>query len=124
MEEIIRPQIDTTGNVDEDEKWKETFVYGRVFDARDAAVKAQGKKNHGVNMGENYFRKLLQEENNSNTETSHVGDSTYKGDIRTLVGVVRWQKAGQNDFPKDYFTEYTETDLFHRGESVHQNPNK
>ena len=124
VEEIMRPQKDTTGNVDEDEKWKETFVYRRVFDTRDAATKAKGKKNHGVYMGENYFRQLLKEEENSKTETFHEGDSTYKGDIRTLVGVVRWQKAGQNDFPKDYFTEYTEADLFHRGESVHQNPKK
>jgi len=124
VEEIMRPQKDTTGNVDEDEKWKETFVYRRVFDTRDAAAKAKGKKNNGVYMGENYFRQLLEEEENSKTETFHEGDSTYKGDIRTLVGVVRWQKAGQNDFPKDYFTEYTEADLFHRGESVHQNPKK
>jgi hypothetical protein len=122
VEEIKRPQEDATGNVDEDEKWKETFVYRRVFDTRDAALKAKGRPTHGLYMGEQYFRKLLKEEKENNTETFHEGDSTYKGDIRTLVGVVRWQQAGQSDLPKDYFTEYTEADLFHRGESVHQNP--
>jgi hypothetical protein len=128
VENIVRPQVDTTGNVDEDEKWKETIEFRRVFDTRDAAVKSKEQssmlqKSHTY-MGEAYFRKLLKEETENGTETFHLGDSTYMGDIRTLVGVVRWQKADQTDLPRDYFTEYAEADLFNTGESVHQNPKK
>jgi hypothetical protein len=73
-------------------------------------------------MGEAYFRKLYQEETKTKIETFHEGDSTYTGDIRTLVGVVRWQQANHVDLPLDYFTEYKDTDLLLMGEPVNQNP--
>jgi len=124
VEQITRPREDKTGNINEDAKWEETMVYRRVFDTRDAAVKSKGKPTNGEYMGEKYFRNLWKEESTNGIETFHAGDSIYRGDIRTLVGVVRWQKAGQKDLPKDYFSEYAEADLLHRGESVHQNPRK
>jgi hypothetical protein len=124
VEQITRPREDKTGNINEEAKWEETMVYRRVFDTRDAAVKSKGKPTNGEYMGEKYFRNLWKEESTNGIETFHAGDSIYRGDIRTLVGVVRWQKAGQKDLPKDYFSEYAEADLLHRGESVHQNPRK
>ena len=122
VEQIRRPVEDKTGNVDEDTKWKETMVYRRVFDTRDAVCKAKGRGVSGKYMGEAYFRKLYQEETKTKIETFHEGDSTYTGDIRTLVGVVRWQQANHVDLPLDYFTEYKDTDLLLMGEPVNQNP--
>jgi hypothetical protein len=112
---------DKTGNVDEDEKWKETFEYRRVFDTKDSAKKSKGRPSTGEYMGEAYFRKLYSEEKQNGTETFHSGDCIYKGDIRKLVGVVRWKKFTMTEIPSGYFHEYAEADLFDRGEAVNQN---
>jgi hypothetical protein len=72
-------------------------------------------------MGEVYFRKLHREERATGIETFHEGDTIYKGDIRTLVGIVRWQQASLTDLPTNYFTEYLDADLLRMGEPVHQN---
>jgi hypothetical protein len=121
VEKIMSPKADKTGNVDEDEKWKETCEYRRVFDTKDACIKSKGRPSSGEYMGEAYFRKLLEEEQQNGTETFHSGDCIYKGDIRKLVGVVRWKKINLTEIPRDYFHEYAEADLFDRGEAVNQN---
>jgi hypothetical protein len=41
----------------------------------------------------------------------HLGDVFYTGDIRTLVGVVRWKSEGAKDLAEDYFPEYLQEDL-------------
>jgi len=122
VEKIMSPKEDKTGNVDEDEKWRETCEFRRVFDTRDAALKSKGRPNNGEYMGEKYFRELLKTEQKNRTETFHSGDCTYKGDIRKLVGVVKWKKVSMTEIPKNYFNEYAEADLFDRGEAVNQNP--
>jgi hypothetical protein len=121
VEQILKPIEDKTGNVDEDTKYKETMVFRRVFDTRDAACKAKSCLPNERYMGEVYFRKLHREERATGIETFHEGDTIYKGDIRTLVGIVRWQQAGLTDLPTNYFTEYLDADLLRMGEPVHQN---
>ncbi len=48
---------------------------------------------------------LRKEKEKEIAPTVREGDCTYLGDIRTLVGVLRWKKEGMNDLPKDYFSE-------------------
>jgi hypothetical protein len=53
--------------------------------------------------------------------TYHVGDSRYMGDIRTLVGVVRWKSERAQDLAEDYFNEYLQADEITTGADVVQN---
>ena len=98
--------------------------FRRVFDTQDAVNKAKHQQDNGIYMGELAMREVLKKEKaNEIAPTVHEGDCTYLGDIRTLVGVVRWKKEGMNDLPKDYFSE-NRTDLFLTGGSVSQNVGK
>ncbi len=52
-------------------------------------------------------------------ETFHPGNCVYKGDVCTLVGIVRWQKETDVELSKN-FTEYLDADLFRAGAYVDQ----
>ena len=127
VEAIFKPVEDKTGNVNEDERWKGTMEYRRIFDTRDSALKSKDKKDDGNYMGAAYFRKLCAEEEKASLsqgkkiETFHPGNCVYKGDIRTLVGIVRWIKDKDVEVSNDYFTEYLDADLFRLGAYVNQN---
>jgi hypothetical protein len=127
VEAIFKPVEAKTGNVNEDERWKGTMEYRRIFDTRDSALKSKDKKDSGIYMGAAYFRRLFAEEERASLsqgkkiETFHPGNCVYKGDIRTLVGIVRWLKDKDVEVSNDYFTEYLDADLFRLGAYVNQN---
>ena len=126
VESIEKPVEDkdgVTAILNEDEKWKKTMTFRRVFDTQDAVMKAKGQKDNGKYLGEEALRKLWKEEVRTERMTYHEGDCTYEGDIRTLVGVVRWHRANTvtSELPKDYFAEYADADLVLTGDSVCQN---
>ena len=127
VEKICRPVEDETGNINVDERWKGTMTYRRIFDTEDAARKSKDQKTSGVYMGGDYFSKLYKEEveatkrRGKTVETFHVGNCVYTGDIRTLVGIVRWRLATDGELANDYFTEYLDADLFLQGSRVNQN---
>ena len=113
----------------ERDKWSETFSYRRVFRTDEAAMYSKGTKDKGLRMGNAFFRrKLIEEEAFSKANnleepftTYHVGDVFYTGDIRTLVGVVRWKSEGAKDLAEDYFPEYLQAELVITGAGVVQN---
>lgn len=127
VEKICRPVEDETGNINVDERWKGTMTYRRIFDTEDAARKSKDQKTSGVYMGGDYFSKLYKEEveaterRGKTVETFHVGNCVYTGDIRTLVGIVRWRLATDGELANDYFTEYLDADLYLQGSRVNQN---
>ena len=96
--------------------------FRRVFDTSDAVKKAKDQNDTGIYMGEKSLRDIWSKEKAGHVSTVHEGDCVYKGDIRTLVGVVRWQKEGMRDLPKDYFVENLRADLLITGSSICQNP--
>jgi hypothetical protein len=111
------------------EKWKETVSYRRVFDTEEAVIFSKGQKGKGAKMGNEYFRKLLESEATKGADkdgrpytTYHLGDAYYTGDIRKLVGVVRW-KSSDMEVADDYFPEYLQADLVGTGMGVMQNIN-
>jgi hypothetical protein len=121
-EKIMKPN--ENDDLVDDAKWGETMSFRRVFDTPDAVNKAKHQQDNGIYMGELAMREVLRKEKaNEIAPTVHEGDCTYLGDIRTLVGVVRWKKEGMNDLPKDYFSE-NRTDLVLTGGSVSQNVGK
>ena len=81
-------------------------------------------------MGNDYFRKLLADEGEMDPDeygrpytTYHVGDayySDYTGDIRKLVGVVRWISKDMKAVADDYFPEYLQANLVITGAGVVQ----
>ena len=98
------------------------LVTGTCFDTSDAVKKAKDQNDNGIYMGEKSLRDIWSKEKAGHVSTVHEGDCVYKGDIRTLVGVVRWQKEGMRDLPKDYFVENLRADLLITGSSICQNP--
>jgi hypothetical protein len=122
LESIKKP--DENPNLSDDDRWGQTMSFRRVFDTKDAVIKAKHQQDNGIYMGELAMREILRKEMMEKLEpTVHEGDCTYPGDIRTLVGVVRWKKEGMNDLPKNYFSEFR-TDLVLTGSSVSQNLHK
>jgi hypothetical protein len=108
----------------EDKSWESTMTFRRVFDTPDAVKKAKGQMDDGIYMGEKSLRAIWQKEResgDSGSHTVHEGDCVYRGDIRTLVGVVRWRKESMRNYQKDYFLEYQRADLLLTGHSVCQN---
>jgi hypothetical protein len=124
VEKIMAPNPDTR---DETERWKETMCFRRVFDTQEAATKAKDQKDRGQALGFKAMKKLWQEEKALEEETGqshttyHVGDSRYMGDVRTLVGVVRWKSERAQDLAEDYFNEYLQADEVTTGADVVQN---
>jgi hypothetical protein len=124
VDKIMPPDEDARTETD---KYKETISYRRVFTTEEAVKNSKSKKDKGVYMGNAFFRrKLLQEQTISDElgapfTTYHIGDAYYTGDIRTIVGVVRWKSEGANDLAEDYFAEYLQADLVNTGANVVQN---
>jgi hypothetical protein len=127
VERIMAPDNDT---YDEHRKWSETMSFRRVFDTGDAVMKAKGQKDRGEFLGEKALRNLYRREQDIAKErgepytTFHVGDNRYLGDIRTLVGVVRWKDECATDLEDGYFSEYRPADLVITGKGVNQNPSR
>ena len=126
VDKIMLPDPDTR---DENAQWKETMSFRRVFDSEEAAAKSKGQKDHGDALGGRAMvriyrqEKRLEENDPSNSYTTyHVGDCRYMGDIRTLIGVVRWKSEHANDLAEDYFNEYREAEEVTTGPDVAQNP--
>ena len=125
VDKIMLPDVDARNETD---KWKETFSYRRVFSLEEAVKNSRGTKDKGVRMGHAFFRRKLAEEQAFSKAndlevpftTYHVGDVFYTGDIRTLVGVVRWKSERAKDLAEDYFPEYLQADLFITGAGVVQ----
>ena len=125
--EKIMPPDETTRN--ERDKWSETMSFRRVFCTEEAAsaMHSKGKTSRGKCMGNAFFLKKLHEEegigekNGEPFTTYHVGDAYYTGDIRTLVGVVRWKSVDAENLAEDYFPEYLQADLVSTGLGVVQN---
>jgi hypothetical protein len=95
VDKIMQPD-DTARN--EIEKWKDTVSYRRGFDTEEAVIFSKGKRGKGSNMGNDYFRKLLESEAKKGADkdgrpytTYNLGDAYYTGDIHKFVGVVRWK---------------------------------
>ena len=121
----IMPPDDATRN--ESERWKETMSYKRAFRTDEAVMYSKAGKARGLHMGNDYFRKLLAEEAKMDPDeygrpytTYHVGDAYYTGDIRKLVGVVRWISKDMKAVADDYFPEYLQADLVITGAGVVQ----
>jgi hypothetical protein len=125
VDKIMPPDNDARNERD---KWNETISYRRVFRTDEAVKYSKGTKDKGLRMGNAFFRRKLTEEEAfskaNNLEepftTYHVGDIFYTGDIRTLVGVVRWKSEGAKDLAEDYFPEYLQAELVITGAGVVQ----
>ena len=103
--------------------------FRRVFDSQEAATKSKRQKDNGKALGGKAMAKIYREEQRLEKDhqgksftTYHVGDCRYLGDIRTLIGVVRWKSEHANDLADDYFKEYKDAEEVTTGQDVVQNP--
>ena len=126
VEKIMAPNPDAR---DDKAKWKETMSFRRVFDTQEAVAKSKDQRDRGQALGGKAMKELwrremqLEKDTGQSHTTYHVGDCRYVGDIRTLVGVVRWKSERAQDLAEDYFSEYPDADEVTTGADVVQNSN-
>jgi len=69
---------------------------------------------------------LAQEDARKKEDTYHVGDVEYSGDIRSLIGVVKWfpdMYQTVSELPSGYFPLYPKADFIRVGPHFSQSEN-
>ena len=100
--------------------WAKTLKYRRVYTSQEALNRSDSKqdKRKGLLVGQLSLEKFASEARDEDPDsvTYHIGDCEYKGDIRGLIGIVRWyplsyrSKDGAKTV-KQRDTQYPHTDI-------------
>jgi len=97
------------------EAWSKTMKYRRIWTTKEASTRTDSAANSVTGqLGSRTLKKLLK----SGIDIYHSGDCTYEGDIRQLIGVVRWYSDAYDsvaDLPTDYFLLYPKADTIKVG---------
>ena len=127
VSEILKPRRCS----DRTEDWTGTLKFYRVYASAEAVnvVKNDSKAPHGD--GKNAL-KLVAAETDVHaalTEfTYHRGDVEYPGDVRDIIGLVRWlpvrYKADPGGLSPDYFKGYEPFDLIYVGFDINERVSK
>jgi hypothetical protein len=79
--------------------WASSAKYRRAYRATEAVNRTDSKRDKKHTIGEDSLKKFAEAENEEKPEsiTYHVGDCEYTGDLRNIIGVVRWFPASYRD---------------------------
>jgi hypothetical protein len=79
--------------------WASSAKYRRAYRATEAMNRTDSKRDKKHTIGEDSLKKFAEAENEEKPEsiTYHVGDCEYTGDLRNIIGVVRWFPASYRD---------------------------
>jgi len=77
------------------EAWSNTMRFRRVYTSSEAQNRTDSMldriKGHHTYLGESSLAKYVEQTGDDEASvTYHIGDCEYKGDIRRLIGIVRW----------------------------------
>jgi hypothetical protein len=77
------------------EAWSKTMRFRRVYTSSEAQNRTDSMldriKGHHTYLGESSLAKYVEQTGDDAARvTYHIGDCEYKGDIRRLIGIVRW----------------------------------
>lgn len=103
------------------EDWEKTLEYRRVYTSEEAAritdITDGGARGF---LGRKALKKLAAADEKTRRTTYHVGDCLYRGDIRDMIGVVRWAvtTCRGEDLSAGLFTEHKKADLIYIGPHV------
>ena len=101
--------------------WDKTVDFRRVY-TTDEARQYTDSKDGGPNghMGLKALDELIRNDKRSKQTTYHVGDCKYSGNIKDMIGVVRWVLASYRGtpLPPAWFAYYPKADLIFIGPHV------
>lgn len=120
--EVLRPTTKGTR-----ENWKGTMKFRRVWTTQEASTRADREEDsQNGKLGSKHLRLLAQEDARKKEDTYHVGDVEYSGDIRSLIGVVKWfpdMYQTVSELPSGYFPLYPKADFIRVGPHFSQSEN-
>ena len=103
------------------EDWEETVEYRRVYTSKEAAnitdIKNGGERGF---LGRKALQELAAADQLNRRTTYHVGDCLYRGDIRDMIGVIRWAvtTCREEDLSGALYSEHKKADLIYIGPHV------
>jgi hypothetical protein len=102
------------------EDWEKTVEYRRVYTSQEAArftdIKNGGERGF---LGRRALQELAAADKENRRTTYHVGDTVYTGDIRDMIGVVRWAVTTcRGEKMSGMYKEHTKADLIYIGPHV------
>ena len=103
------------------EDWEETVEYRRVYTSKEAAnitdIKNGGERGF---LGRKALQELAAADQLKRRTTYHVGDCLYRGDIRDMIGVIRWAvtTCREEDLSGALYSEHKKADLIYIGPHV------
>ena len=117
IESIRRPKPDPGRGKD---PWAGTFDYRRLMTTGEAIEDCDQDRDSNGCLGRESLRGILKVDEARNRTTYHQGACIYcDGDLRQLIGVVRWHPA--TTAPNmQHHKEYPQSDLFRMGGHAHE----
>jgi hypothetical protein len=113
VERIYRPAGSNDAN-----QWSRTMEFRRLMTSEEAYQSCDAEKDRDIHVGKKTLREILAE---SQGETQyHIGECTYQGDVRGLIGIVRWYPKSSGQPDKGYFNKYLESDLLFVGKNARE----
>ena len=99
-----------------DGDWSTTMHIVRLFPTMHAIQHCEGDADIGANLGRRSLRAFWKTlDHTQEGDVYHQGDVDFKGDVRELIGVVRWYPYGQAKPDQTYFKECKSADLVRMG---------
>jgi hypothetical protein len=96
-----------------------TMQFRRVWTAEEASTRADCDENTQSGLlGSRVLKQMAQRNETSGLETYHVGDVAYDGDLRSLIGVIKWYPdsyQSARELPAGYFHLYPRADSIRVG---------
>ena len=117
IESIRRPKPDPGRGKD---PWAGTFDYRRLMTTGEAIEDCDQDTDSNGCLGRKSLRGILKADEARNRTTYHQGACIYcDGDLRQLIGVVRWHPA-TTEPNMQHHKEYPQSDLFRMGGHAHE----
>jgi hypothetical protein len=98
------------GEISSQSDWSKTMHYRRLFTTQEAIMNSDHDRDEGNRLGRESLRRLIKS-SPSNAVNYHVGERLYEGDIRDIIGVVRWVPIKAKKPESGYFKEYLQSDM-------------
>jgi hypothetical protein len=99
--------------------YQKTMQFRRVWTAEEASTRADCHENTQSGLlGSRVLKQMAQRNETSGLETYHVGDVAYDGDLRSLIGVIKWYPdsyQSARELPAGYFSLYPRADSIRVG---------
>jgi len=102
-----------------EDAWARTCAYRRLMTTEEALQTCDEDNDSRGYLGRTSLRLILQADKERRIETYHEGECIFYGDLRGLIGVVRWHPA--DEAPKaENHKDYPESNLLRMGGRAHE----